>query len=70
MSSLQYMTGIEKAATVLNVLDKSLAGRLLQLFSADDLKKITSIRGSLQPISSDEFSTLIEDFARQFSEGL
>jgi len=70
VSSLQSMSGIEKAATVLNVLDKPLASRLLQLFSADDLKKITSIRGSLQPISSDEFSTLIEDFARQFSEGL
>ena len=70
MSRLQSMSGIEKAATVLNVLDKSLASRLLQLFSQDDLRKITHIRGSLEPISADEFSTLIEDFAHHFSQGL
>jgi len=70
VSRLESMSGIEKAATLLNVLDKSLASRLLQLFSQDDLKKITHIRGDLKPISSDEFSTLIEDFAMSFSEGL
>jgi len=64
------MSGIEKAATVLNVLDKSLASRLLQLFSPEDLKQITSISGTLQPISSDEFTRLIEEFANQFSDGL
>lgn len=64
------MSGIEKAATVLNVLDKPLASRLLQLFGPDDLKKITSIRKTLQPISATELSGLIEDFANQFSAGL
>ena len=70
MSRLQHMSGIEKAATVLNVLDKSLASRLLHLFSPDDMARITSISGNLQPISSEEFSGLIEDFASQFADGL
>ncbi len=70
MSALDEMSGIEKAATVLNVLSKPLASRLLQLFSPDDLKKITSITGELKPISTAEFSRLIEEFASQFSDGL
>ncbi len=70
MSTLDEMSGIEKAATVLNVLSKPLASRLLQLFSPDDLKKITSITGELKPISTAEFSGLIEEFASQFSDGL
>ncbi len=70
MSTLDEMSGIEKAATVLNVLSKPLASRLLQLFSPDDLKKITSITGELKPISTVEFSGLIEEFAGQFSDGL
>lgn len=64
------MTGIEKAATILNVLDASLASRMLQLFSPEDLKTITSISRKLQPISANEFTELIEDFANQFSDGL
>lgn len=64
------MSGIEKAATILNVLDTPLASRMLQLFSPEDLKKITSISSKLQPISADEFTGLIEEFANQFSDGL
>jgi len=70
VSTLDEMSGIEKAATVLNVLSKPLASRLLQLFSPDDLKKINSITGELKPISTAEFSGLIEEFAGQFSDGL
>ena len=70
MSRLTSMSGIEKAAIVLNVLDHEHARRLLQLFSADDLNRIKSITKSLEPVSKDNFAVLIEEFSEHFSEGL
>ena len=70
MDTRQNMSGIEKVATVLNVLDKPLASRLLQQFSAEDLEKISSVSGDVGPVSSKEFANLIEEFAKCFSNRL
>ena len=70
MSAINSMSGAEKAATILNVLDKPLASRLLQLFSPEDLKTLSNITSKLQPVSPEKFGGLIEDFANQYSIGL
>jgi len=70
MSRLTSMSGIEKAAIVLNVLDPEHAGRLLQSFSRDDLSTIKSISKSLEPVSKDVFAFLVEEFSEHFSDGI
>ncbi len=64
------MTGIEKAATILNIIDPEIAGRLLQLFNAEDIEKISSITKSLEPIDSSDFANLIEEFSALFANDL
>lgn len=56
-------------AAILLTMGKPLASRLMKYFEPDEIKMITRSVADLPPVAAPELSTLIEDFATQFSSG-
>ncbi len=64
------LPGPWKAATILNTLDAESLERLLKHFTRDDLERLQALDIDLEPVSAEDFSAIVEDFAQRFARRL
>ena len=64
------LPGPWKAATVLNTLDAESLEKLLRHFDREDLERLQALDIDLDPVSAEDFSAIVEDFARRFARRL
>lgn len=68
-AALKGMQGPDRVAAILLTMGKSLSGRLMKHFDADEIKQITRSATDLKPVPAQALGTLIEEFATQFAIG-
>lgn len=70
MSQVSTLTRDKKVAMLLLAMGKPLAGQVLRHFTADELRLIPRFSAGLDRISGPEFESLVEEFSREFANGL
>jgi flagellar motor switch protein FliG len=68
--SVSSLNGAKKAALLLLALGKPLAGQVLKHFSAEELRLIPRFTSDSDRISQHDIEKLIEEFSREFADGL
>lgn len=66
----QAMSGAEKAALVLLVLERSRAHELVRQLPSDDIKKIVRVAGKLKPVDAATIDEVVREFEAAFHEGV
>lgn len=69
-SAISSLNGAKKAALLLLALGKPLAGKVLKHFSAEELRLIPRFTSDSERISQADIERLIEEFGREFADGL
>lgn len=70
VQSVKSLSGDKKVALLLLAMGKPLAGQVLRHFTADELRLIPRFSAGLDRVSGSEFESLVEEFGREFANGL
>ncbi|CAN5117614.1 flagellar motor switch protein FliG [soil metagenome] len=64
------LNGAKKAALLLLAIGRPLAGQVLRHFTAEELRLIPRYASDTERISSTQFEKLVEEFGREFADGM